>query len=126
MNRYGESPREAIKWVNVEIDGGWESNFVIEYIKVGGKKVKPSDMRSHEDLNLRVNPTGSFHIYVSSKFAPEDMEIEEDEDLELMFNPESIVKMDAIKGEYVWKDEDLEMKIVRQKVDKWSYENLVF
>ena len=118
MNRYNESPEDALRMLNVkpEFDSG--NKFTMKVIR-DGEEVKVTDMESAE---WKGNPLQS-HVQIHIK----EYETERDEDGDLdwnwnsiRFTPAELKKIDSQTGKFVFANSD-GTQLVLSKVKEATY-----
>lgn len=111
MNRYNESPQDALTMLNAkpEFDSGTE--YTMEIIH-NGKKIEHG--RNKFEGNP-LQPKG-----VSIEFDP-DPENEEGDWEYKVFNPNALVKVDANKGEFVFQDNGTTLTLTRVVKQHYRY-----
>lgn len=118
MNRYDETPQEALQWLNAKPEYMGETNFDIE-LYVGGKQI-PSDKL--EDRQWRGNPlNGEIEISWYAKRpkkegADEDDEEEDDQYHTATFTSAQIKKVDADAGEFTFANDQHQKVVLKRKV----------
>lgn len=118
MNRYDESPFEAIKMLNVRPESGDAVKYEIE-LYFDGEKIKKEEIYTGNDGVISINPLNPFDIYFG--YGDDD----NNDSLEVSFNPEDIKSVDGKEGIYVFENEDKKvlLKLIRQKIlsyDSWA------
>lgn len=118
MNRYGETPQEALRMLNIkpEFDNGTRYNVKLSYM---GRDVTENSSMSSE---FEGNPLRRDGIEVSFNTASED-----DEDGEykiVVFNAETLVKVDAKQGMFVFEDKGLNMTLTKAPIKFYNYDAL--
>jgi len=111
MNRYNESPQEALAMLNAkpEFDSGTEYEINIVH---NGKKVE------YGRGKFEGNPLQPKGIPVEFDTNPDD----DDSDWEYkVFNPNTLVKVDANKGEFIFEDNGTTLTLTRVKKQSYRY-----
>jgi hypothetical protein len=111
MNRYNESPQDALQMLNAkpEFDSGTEYTMEIVH---NGKKIDYG-RKTFEGNPLQ--PKG-----VSIEFDPDPENKEGDWEYKV-FNPNALVKVDANKGEFVFQDNGTTLTLTRIKQQSYRY-----
>lgn len=112
MNRYHESPQEALAMLNAkpEFDSGTEYTMTIVH---NGKEIVEKRRDTFEG-----NPLQPKGIEVSFDPNPED----DEGDWEYkVFNPNALIKVDANKGEFVFEDNGTRLTLTRVKRQSYRY-----
>lgn len=116
MNRYGESPQEALRMLNVkqEFDGG--SKYDVE-LKHQGTVIFP---HSHKDGWVG-NPLNSRGVFVGFDNIQIGVEVDNSEWEEIKFDPENLVKIDGYNGTFVFSKGDFTVTLTRKKQQLFNY-----
>ena len=127
MNRYGESPKDAFKFLNIHPEIK-KSIFKVE-IFYKGRLVKDSD-------NLQGNPLTENHRYSfkidppkkNSKKRYDFLEHDEAEYKIVSLSPQKITHMDGVKGIYTFEIPEDEVKVILTKEihNKFSFKDYAF
>jgi hypothetical protein len=112
MNRYNESPQEALSMLNAkpEFDSGTEYTMTIIH---NGKEIVEKRRDTFEG-----NPLQPKGIEVSFDPDPEDDECDWEYKI---FNPNALIKVDANKGEFVFEDNGTRLTLTRVKRQQYRY-----
>lgn len=118
MNRYGETPQEALRMLNIkpEFDNGTRYNVKLSYM---GRDVTENSSMSSE---FEGNPLRRDGIEVSFNTSNE-----EDEDGEykmVVFTAETLVKVDAKQGMFVFEDKGVNMTLTKAPIKFFNYDAL--
>lgn len=120
MNRYGESPQEALEMLNAkpEFDGG--SEYQMRLVRDG---VELTDEHIHP-VKWRGSPLNQDGVVLEYDPDPKN----DDSDwVTLRFNSQSLVKVDAMKGSFIFEDQGSRLIMTRVQVPKMvDYESLLF
>ena len=111
MNRYNESPQDALAMLNAkpEFDSGTEYEITIVH---NGKEIV--DKRRDKFEGNPLQPKG-----VEVSFDPDP---DGDADWEFkVFNPNALIKVDANKGEFVFEDNGTTLTLTRIKKQSYRY-----
>ena len=111
MNRYNESPQEALTMLNAkpEFDSGTEYEIGIVH---NGKKIE------YGRGKFEGNPLQPKGVSVEFDTNPDDGDSEWEYKV---FNPNALIKVDANKGEFVFKDENTTLTLTRVKKQSYRY-----
>lgn len=112
MNRYNESPQEALTMLNAkpEFDSGTEYTMTIIH---NGKEIVEKRRETFEG-----NPLQPKGIEVSFDPNPED----DEGDWEYkVFNPNALIKVDANKGEFVFEENGTRLTLTRIKRQQYRF-----
>lgn len=114
MNRYGETPQEALKMLNVKPEYDSGGKFVVR-LDVFGEVVESHDLRN----GFKGNPLQSngFRLEYFAK-------VENDEDgewEEIRFSQKDLVKVDASAGVFLYRNELGELELTREKYTTVDY-----
>lgn len=116
MNRYNETPQEALRLLNVkqEFDDGGKFDVELKYLG----KVLTNNSRKDGWEGNPLNPKG---IWVGF----DNMEIgvkEEDSEWEdIKFDPTNLVKVDVPNGSFIFTTGDMTLTLTRKKLQHYSY-----
>lgn len=110
MNRYNESPQEALEMLNAkpEFDGGTEYAMKIVH---NGKEVKSSRREKFEG-----NPLQPKGVEIEFDSDPDD---EDSEYIWKVFKPDALIHVDGRKGEFTFKDNGTTVTLTR--IEKQMY-----
>ena len=111
MNRYGDSPQEALELLNAKPEFDKGSKFEISVVH-GGKEVK-----DHTD-HFEGNPLKADGIGIGFETDPED---EDNGYVYKVFNADTLVKLDAQQGVFVFEDKDTKVTLTRVIDKTFSY-----
>jgi hypothetical protein len=111
MNRYNESPQDALAMLNAkpEFDSGTQYEISIVH---NGKKI---DYGRGKFEGNPLQPKG-----VSVEFDPDPENDEGDWEYK-EFNPNALIKVDANKGEFVFEDNGTTLTLTRIKQQSYRY-----
>ena len=111
MNRYNESPQEALAMLNAkpEFDSGTEYEMTIVHNGV--------EINSRRD-KFEGNPLQPKGVEIGFDSNPED---DEAEYVYKTFNANALVKVDANKGEFVFEDNGTQLTLTRIKKQQYRY-----
>jgi len=111
MNRYNESPQDALTMLNAkpEFDSGTEYEMKIVH---NGKEI---EQPRHKFEGNPLQPKG---VEVSFDPEPEDDSIDWEYKT---FNPNALIKVDANKGEFVFEDNGTTLTLTRVKKQTYRY-----
>ena len=111
MNRYNESPQEALAMLNAkpEFDSGTEYEMTIVHNGV--------EIDSRRD-KFEGNPLQPKGVEIGFDSNPED---DEAEYVYKTFNANALVKVDANKGEFVFEDNGTQLTLTRIKKQQYRY-----
>lgn len=110
MNRYNESPQEALEMLNAkpEFDGGTEYAMKIVH---NGKEVKSSRREKFEG-----NPLQPKGVEIEFDSDPDD---EDSEYIWKVFKPDALIHVDGKKGEFTFRDNGTTVTLTR--IEKQMY-----
>jgi hypothetical protein len=114
MNRYGESPLEAMKYLNAKPESQGSHTYDV-VLTIGGKAVPEAEFFDRE---FHGNPLLSnrlcFTVYPSVR------EDGEPGDITHVFTPAHIHSIDGEKGVYIYRKGDVQAVLSREKEEKFS------
>lgn len=119
MNRYGESPQEALEMLNAtpEFDGG--SEYQMRLVRDG---VELTDERIHPVI-WKGSPLGKEGVILEYDPDPET----DSPWVTLQFNSQSLIKVDAMKGSFIFEDQSFRLIMTRVQSPKMiDYGSLLF
>jgi len=118
MNRYNETPSEALEMLNAkpEFDGGTEYEMKVMH---NGKEIAQAHPRKFDGNPLR--PQG-FHV----EFDP-DPENDDSDYLSIRFEPNNLISLDAKEGNFTFEDQGTRVVLTRVKAKmNFDYSQLAF
>lgn len=120
MNRYDESPQDALEMLNAKPEFDKGSEYQVRLVRNG---VELTEAEVHPK-QWRGSPLTSEGVKIEYDTDPKD----EDADWEtLRFTSQSLVKVDAIKGTFVFEDQGSRLIMTRvQQPAAFNYESLLF
>lgn len=116
MNRYNETPVQALEMLNAkpEYDGG--SNYEVKIVH-DGKEVKTEALSPSE---YRGNPLNSNGVRVG--FDPSINAGKEDDEgddwVQLVFTPENIIKVNAVEGKFIFQNKGSVLTLTKIKASE--------
>lgn len=115
MNRYGDTPQEALDLLNAKPEFDRGSKFDISIIHEG------KEVKEHTDT-FEGNPLKAGGIEIGFDIAPAD---DEDNDwVYKVFNSDTLVKLDAQKGVFVFEDKGTKVTLTRVQPKTFSYHDV--
>jgi hypothetical protein len=115
MNRYGETPQEALRMLNIkpEFDNGTRYNVKLSY---KGRDVTESSSMSNKEFDGNpLRPTG---IEVSFDSAEDD-----DSDYTyVVFTADTLVRVDARQGTFVFEDKGVNMTLTKAPIKFFNFD----
>jgi ATPase family associated with various cellular activities (AAA) len=113
MNRYDESPQDALKMLNAKPEFSNAGIFTMKLF-IAGKEIQPS--RTEYKLNPLIN---NLLIEWYTKVVGDD---DDDNEYNCMtVTPNNIVKVDSQEGSFVYQKNDVQCILTRKKEEKYSY-----
>lgn len=131
MNRYGESPQDALKMLNAKPEFNNNGKFDCQLI-VNGEPVKDQSVRTEWHGNP-LSGTIGFDFYSKNNYGFKGQDADEfaiataapDEDgefwNEIYFNPNHIVKVDAQAGKFTYQKDHVFCVLTRKKEQGYNY-----
>jgi hypothetical protein len=130
MNRYGESPQDALKMLNAKPEFNNNGKFEVQLI-VNGEHVKDQNVRTEWNGNP-LSGTIGFDFYSKNNYgfkgqSDDDFAIcaapDDDGDFynEIYFNPNHIVKVDAQAGKFTYQKDHVFCVLTRKKETGYNY-----
>jgi hypothetical protein len=108
MNRYDETPQEALAMLNAKPEFAGESKFKAE-VRVKGKMVDRDD---YEPERWSGNPLTSSSIHVSYDPEPDN---DDSNHKYLQFATEDLIQVMPKEGRFVYKQGDVELTLIREQ-----------
>jgi len=108
MNRYDESPQEALAMLNAKPEFAGKSKFKVEF-RVKGKILNSN---SYEPTGWTGNPLSSETIYANYDTDPADADAEWKN---LQFTSDDLIQVMPKEGRFVYKQGDVEMTMIREQ-----------
>ena len=115
MNRYNESPREALRMLNAKPEFSGDSTFKVEF-RVKGKLI---DDGNCEPNTWQGNPLMAERIH---GWYDTDPEGDDDTAKSLRFGTADLVQVLPKDGRFVYKQGDVEIVMVRQQERHWNWD----
>ncbi len=114
MNRYGETPQEALRMLNIkpEFDNG--TKYTVKLMANGRDVTEDANMTEFEGNPLRREGVGI-------GFDP-DPEDDNAEYKHIVFTADTLVKVDAQKGLFVFEDKGIKMTLTKAPVKYFNYD----
>ncbi len=130
MNRYGESPQDALKMLNAKPEFNNNGKFEVQLI-VNGEPVKDQNVRT-EWAGNPLSGTIGFDFYSKNNYgfkgqSDDDFAIamapDDDGEFwnEIYFNPNHIVKVDAQAGKFTYQKDHVFCVLTRKKETGYNY-----
>jgi hypothetical protein len=117
MNRFNETPQEAINMLNTKPEFSNPNNYKIE-VTLGGRKLKDDE---YEENEVKVNPLfGCFRVCLHV-YKPEDTKRDDPTYRNFMVYPRNLEKMDHRSGKFTFKVEDAVIVLTKVVNEKFSY-----
>lgn len=107
MNRYNETPREALRMLNAKPEFSGNSKFKVEW-RVNGRLLNEKDCEPNQ---WEGNPLLAERIYASYDTDPTD---DESEWKDLRFGAHDLVQVMPKEGRFVFKQGDAEITMIRE------------
>ncbi len=114
MNRYGETPQQALKMLNVKAEFSGRVEYTVEYVPAGGKKIADGSMSPTEWTG---NPLNDI---VSIEYRSKDDD-EDDDWYSDVFEPTNIRKMDGKNGVFEYATDEGRLTLTRVKQKNFNY-----
>lgn len=111
INRYGESPVEAIKMLNAKPDVDTGGSYTLELTR-NGIPVKGSNTELTQNPLARPIDMGYWHT---------SSEDEDEEYISLRFDVGQLVKVDPDNGQFTFKNNDYQLVVSRKQSPKFNY-----
>lgn len=117
INRYGETPQEAMRYLNAKPEYS-ESVMYDVALKVDGEPIKIENIQGH-NRKLNTNPLIVQRINIDYEVVTIDKDGEEDTDWEeARFSPADLVKVDISTGTFMFKNSMGQELTLSREVDK--------
>lgn len=118
INRYGDSPQEALELLNVKPEFDYGVQFDMSIVH-NGKAIE--DYTNEFEGNPIINK-----VPVAFYSAPDNQNDDDDERyIHKVFDTTSLVKLDATKGMFVFQDKDTQVTLTRKEVKRFTYKDLI-
>lgn len=125
MNRYDESPQDALRLLNAKPEYSNDSKYnvvlVVDGQQVDDRLVNPKVFKGNP-LNNRTIEIGYHHVVKSRKRGEDD----DHEYREATFGSKSLVKVDAQTGQFVFQDKGSVLTLTKVKEEVFSYRDMAF
>jgi hypothetical protein len=123
MNRYDETPQEALRLLNAKPEYSSDRQYSVA-IEVGGKAIKEEMIHPRVFKGNPLNMRGIEVMYTVEAVPHEDPELAEDRDhVSLEFQANSLVKVDAREGRFVFQDKGTKLILTKVKEESFSFKS---
>lgn len=112
MNRYDETPQQALKMLNVKAEFSDEVKYDVQISLTEGKPIKTSI----SPTQWRGNPVNVDDIGISYKLEGD----EEDDWFDINFEPKDLRQVDPLNGSFLFAHDDGKLILTRVKESKFS------
>jgi hypothetical protein len=129
MNRYGESPQDALKMLNAKPEFNNGGKFTVQLV-VNGEPVNDSQVRKEWNGNP-LSGTVGFDFYSKTNYGfgvtdedfPHVVAADDDGEFwnEIYFTPNNIVKVDAQEGKFTYQRDNVFCILTRKKETGYNY-----
>lgn len=118
MNRYGETPQEALKMLNVKAEFSDSVSYDVE-LKIAGKQPIEGSI---SPITWKGNPLNTNEL--SFEYRVKGADEDDDDWFEINFDPQELRSMDAKTGSFTFVNDDGRVTLTRVKEKTYNYLDL--
>lgn len=116
MNRYGETPQEALQVLNIKPEFATGTRYDVKIVYQGRDVTEDAGMKEYEG-----NPLGHNGIQVGFDLDADD---DDSEFKHVVFTSDTLVKVDAHAGMFLFEDKGVSLTLTKSKIKYFDYNAL--